>query len=197
MSIVFLWCSLQCNASIPRKTTRPWSADEKLNEVCSWVMRFLTIIRNSDVFQERFQELVKSIQNNPAPDAAGKIRSVRAAKHRMESCQTPLGRFVLYLDAMLTLTCEIVVLRRDKDDGKTVADFLDFLTDSNLVLVAMLADAGDEPTQHLRFFDRESYDIGRIGACCAECQHRLDYLFMRGNCCKLGCRRLSIISQDV
>ena len=81
-------------------------------------MGFLKIIHHSGVFKERFAELVTAIDDNPAPDSSGRIRSVRAANHRMESSQMPLARFVLYHDAMMTVAAEIVCLRRDKTEGK-------------------------------------------------------------------------------
>ena len=86
-----------------RKTTRPWSADPELKELYKAVMDFLKIIESSDVFKQRFAELVEAMHSNPAPDSKGKVRSVRAAMHRMEACQTPIGRFVLYNDVLMTI----------------------------------------------------------------------------------------------
>lgn len=150
------------------------------------VMTFLKVIHHSAVFKERLQELISSMHSNPAADSAGKIRSVRAAMHRMESAQTPLGRFVLYNDAMFTLAAEIVVSRRERSEGKIAAAFLDFMTDEKCIVVAMLADAGDESTLHLRCFDTEQFDVSKIGQFCADYQHRLDWLFLNGNCRRVG-----------
>ena len=102
-----------------RKITRPCNAGPELKELYKAVMDFLKIIESSDVFKQRFAELVEATHNNPAPASKGKIRSVRAARHRMESCQTPIGRFVLYNDALVTLAVGITASRRDnKKKGK-------------------------------------------------------------------------------
>ena len=77
-------------------------------------MSFLKMIESSEVFKERLDILIRRLEDNPAPDSAGKIKSVRAAKHRMESSQAPLARFCLFVDCFLTLGCEIAVLRKNR-----------------------------------------------------------------------------------
>lgn len=75
-----------------RKTSRPWAADQYLNEVHLSLMAFLRMLEYSDNFKERLQDLMTRIRECPVPDSVGKIKSIRSAKHRMESCQTPIGR---------------------------------------------------------------------------------------------------------
>ena len=55
-----------------------------------------------------------------------------------------------------------------------------------MITVGMMADAGDESVQHLRFFDTESYDTGNIGRVCEEYNHCVDHLVAKGNCRQLG-----------
>lgn len=50
----------------------------------------------------------------------------------------------------------------------------------------MMGDAGDEAGLFLLFWDNRSYDTANIGAECRKFVHRIDWLFVRGNCMNLG-----------
>lgn len=179
-------CS-QLAAPTRRKTSRPWQADDYLNRVYSATMSFLKMVESSDVFLERFHDLVGRLgEDNPTPASAGSIRSVKAAKHRFESSQKPLARFCLYVDAFLTLACEIMRLRQNKAEAQRAETFIVGLDSEFLLTIALLADAGDESTIHLRFFDTESYDAAKIGRTCEEFRHRIDYLFVQEHVKQIG-----------
>ena len=179
-----------------RITKRPWAADPVLAELMDRVVfgrhSITRIIETSEGFKGRFQELVQLVDDNPAKRLPHRIRSLRAAKHRHESAQVPLARAVLYMDALLTLAEEILVRRRGEAVAAHALAFLEFIDERKLLLLALLADAGDEATQHLRFFDTERYDASEVARQCAQFQARIDSLFLQGRVLRSGYTRVML-----
>ena len=74
----------------------------------------------------------------------------------------PLGRFVLNFQAILAVANQITRLCRGKPEGKHAEDFLRFITNEKLLLLAMCADAADESNHLLRYVDQESYCVEEL-----------------------------------
>ncbi len=72
------------------------------------------------------------------------VCDLRAAKHRFESSQKPMGRSVLYLEAMLASSSQMYRDRRKVDKvGVAAFTFLNFITEEVVLMIALMADAGD------------------------------------------------------
>ena len=91
--------------SFRRLMTRPYKTDEYLEETVSmWIDSEHSMtqkIQNSFELQSIFSEEVIKAREEPHGNS---IKSLRAAKHRFESLQAPLGRTLLHLPAFLA-TC--------------------------------------------------------------------------------------------
>ena len=72
-------------------------------------------IQRNDLFSERFRSNVEHLGNGIA--RKGDIRNPRAAKHRHESLQKPLGRAVLFWKAVLLTAEQICNERFDRPEG--------------------------------------------------------------------------------
>jgi hypothetical protein len=70
-----------------------------------------TNIEHSYVFKQIFSQHVKRIttelRNHPTAKSSESVRNLRACKVRHESCTRPMGRFILYLSAVLMTLVEI------------------------------------------------------------------------------------------
>ena len=68
---------------------RPYSADVYLTETLQMVIlhrnSITQKIQNSSWFSQRFQRHVQDMQSNPVPSAAGRLRNLSAAKHRLRN----------------------------------------------------------------------------------------------------------------
>ena len=96
-----------------RILSRTLYTDELMTDI---MWRFVTAqssiaqrIQHSEIFSERFRSNVEKV--NSEIGMLGKIKDLRAAKHRHESLQTPLGRSVLFCKAIL-LTAEQIANER-------------------------------------------------------------------------------------
>jgi hypothetical protein len=81
-----------------------------------------------------------------------KLRHVNYAKNRFHSTQKPLGRFVLTLDALIATAVEITIRRKGAPEA-CASEFLASVTEEDVLTIATLADAGDESSAIVRFFD--------------------------------------------
>lgn len=68
------------------------------------------MIQNSVVFQGLFKKNVQLQEGKPG----SRIHNLRAAKHRMESFQKPLGRCVLYFPALMLTNEQIANTKKGK-----------------------------------------------------------------------------------
>ena len=65
---------------------------------------------------------------------------------------------LLWLDAVICTAVEVARDRKGQPEGDKAMVFLDLLTEERLVVLAMLADAGDEAMALTRYLDRESFE---------------------------------------
>eukprot|EP00438_Fugacium_kawagutii_P027341 Skav236346 [mRNA] locus=scaffold918:83052:85145:- [translate_table: standard] len=91
------------------------------------------------------------------------VKDLGFAAHRFESLQKPLSRIVLFWDSFLTTLVEICWQRRGQDEAKACANFLEWLTPEKCILVAMLADAGEENLQLTRLVDYQGFPVDELG----------------------------------
>lgn len=128
------------------------------------------------MFNQRAQEQLES------PVDGRRIRDLQHAKQRFHSTQKPLGRFVLFLDAVLATAHEISVRRAGRAPAVHAAACLDFVTEERVLALAMMADAGDEVSSVVRFFDTDGYDLAAAPATIQDFLGRIDCLFVQRAC---------------
>ena len=143
--------------SCRRFLSRPWAADDVIREC---VMNFARgpasparMLQNSLDLQCHFKRYVRHYK----PELRRPMANLRAAKHRFETFQKPLGRSILLFRPVFALMCHV----SNCADGKPKANakaWLRWLTVVRVVLCAMMADAADEANLPLRYVDNEEYD---------------------------------------
>ena len=104
-----------------------------------------------------FQQLSAGIRL--LPSAKQKQKNLSAAKHRFSSCSKPIGRFILHLDAILATLVWISTTRAGREEAREASATLAALSERDLIMIAMLADVGDEAMCLLRVVDTENYDL--------------------------------------
>ena len=162
-----------------RISRRPWQADETIQQVFSMLIQdktsFANMVKWSPDFQNKFHAWVQKMERSSLHGP--RMRSLSYSKHRFNSTQKPLGRFVLLFEAIIMTALEINTARAGKKEGHAAADFLEFLSAERLVLVGMLADAGDECQQLTLDVESESYDVAQLGASVQRFVTAIDALF--------------------
>ncbi len=136
----------------------------------------IQLIDRSLVWRDEFAKYVKDIES----ENIGAVRNLKAAKHRHESYAKPRGRFVLYMDAVLTVAELMNAARGEAQQG--AKPFLDFVTEEVLIQSAMLADASDEGLLFTRALDAEEVDVAELPRLVSSFVDRLQMLFVEGRC---------------
>ena len=139
-----------------------------------------TIVHSPDIkkiFQNRVQQMTTS-----GDLVAGRIRDLSSAKQRFSSTQKPLCRFVLFFDAVVATAYELQTRRAGTAHGKRGTHFLEFIDEERMLTLAMLADAGDEASAVVRFFDTRDHDISEAPVILSDFLSRIDVLFLRRGC---------------
>jgi hypothetical protein len=147
---------------IPRITSRPWQADAYLKSTIATLIlgkgSCCMKIEHSEVFKAIFARFVKRMRSendlHPASVSARSVRNLRACKVRFDSCTKPMGRFILYLPAVISTLIEVMTTRAGSKSGHTATEHLQFIDSERVIAVSMLADAGDEALMLARFLTR-------------------------------------------
>ena len=184
--------------SFRRVLKRPYAADAVLERLmenhCLGKDSMVQVISNSADFRCWFEHCVKAQSASKGTEGFGdRVRNLKAAKHRFESVSTPLGRMLLYLPAFL-MTCQ----KRKKDKaGQLARQYLEDLTQEQLVQLALLADAGDEGLLLVRAMDHETLDAAEISTQVTAFIDRITVLFQHRAALQSGYTQhiLSLIEQ--
>ena len=100
--------------------------------------------------------------------------------------QKPLGRTVLHMEALMCCALWCTVNRPDQAVCADAERFLEFLSEERILTLAMLADAGDEVMQIVRYLDTEDHDISEVPAHLDGFLHRMDNLFIKRKALDFG-----------
>lgn len=177
--------------SFRRVLKRPYAADPVLEGLmenhCLGKDSMVQVISNSADFRLWFEDCVKTQSASNGTEGFGdKIRNLKAAKHRFESVSTPLGRMLLYLPAFL-MTCQKMAEKRKKDkSGQLARQYLEDLTQEQLIQLALLADAGDEGLLLVRAMDHENLDAAEISTHVTAFIDRITALFQHRGALESG-----------
>ena len=77
---------------------------------------------------------------------------------------------------------DVLLQRKGTQPSKVAKDWLLWVDERKLVLLAMMNDAGDELSQLIRFFDSESHDSARVSFCISSFTSTCDMLFIERGC---------------
>ena len=141
------------------------------------------IIWNSHVFKEWFQQFCKEVETTHGQ--GNTVKNLKASKHRFESYQTPLGRLLLWLPAVIWTTHHIATVREGSSDAKIILRWAEHLNAEKLLMLAMMADASDEGLCLIRQVDDESTDIASLQSLVVSFLERTDMLFEQGGCLRV------------
>lgn len=176
-----------------RLTGRLFSADPYMSSVLEKYVRgkrsIAIAIEKSLELKEVYARYVTKCQ-----DSCGiTVRNLSQRKHRADSLQKPLGRFILTHDAMRLTAKWITCNRVGTVDAEVAAAFLkDFGPEEHLQL-GMMADAGDETIQLVRFCDVEGLDLAKAPEECRLLDERITYLFDGKRCLEtMGYTKLAL-----
>jgi hypothetical protein len=85
------------------------------------------------------------------------VANMRAAGHRFESMQKPLGRSCFHIHACIKTALHIMRARTD-DSSKRAKAWLTWINSEKCLLAAMMADASDQTLMFTRILDNEQMD---------------------------------------
>lgn len=117
-------------------------------------------IQHSIELQRVFTGFVKTSEHRLC-DAV--VHNLRAAKHRFESFQKPLGRTCLHLPAVVNTALHCYATRTDKFSVRA-GKWLQWLSTEKCLMAAMLADAADQSMMLTRVLDNEDMDPAALNA---------------------------------
>jgi hypothetical protein len=141
-------------------------------------------IQHSDTYRERF---AANVQRMEGGTSGSRLTNLRAVKHRMESLQKPMGRSVLYFQALMLTNEQIANERKEASDGKSAEEFDRSMTSERALMLSMMADCSDENMRLVRFCDEgEECHIEELAD---EAEHFLEKcsaLFVDGACFQAG-----------
>ncbi len=163
-----------------RCSQKPEAADEFLTTLVRTLFSskdsITQRIHNSHQWTQAFKEYADDIDAKIGPQ----VSNLKAAKHRHESFNKPKCRFVLYLDAFITVATHMV--RKGGDYKRFGNMFLDYINEEVAVQAAMLADASCEGLQFVRKMDNEETDLSEVNSALGEYLLRLETLFVKEQC---------------
>jgi hypothetical protein len=164
-----------------RVIKRPWAADDVLNQIMERVISssssIVQRIEHSDTFSNVFAKFCSKQESSVD---GSRIRNLRSQKNRFASYSKPLGRTTLFMDSVIRTAQWISVQRRGEDVAHDALAFLDFLNEEVCLLLSMMAEASDEATRLIRYFDTEAYDAANIHEEICVFVNRLKHLFLDG-----------------
>ena len=141
-------------------------------------------IQYSDVLRQVYARNLRALQYSPLWNQMSD--KWFAAKHRFDTWSMPFARVCLTLDAVIQTAQSAHEERRNERIGKTGEQFLDLLSEETVVLIGMLADAGEENLQLVRKLDSEKTTSGSLAAEMQNFVMKLEVLFMNGAVLKSG-----------
>ena len=143
--------------SARRLLSRPWAADPYLKDVVMMCCRGrkspARIIQCSGEVRRVFTRFVRG----SAGAVLSSVTNMRAAGHRYESFQKPIGRTCLHLHSTIR-TALYLTLHRNDESAKSCKEWLVWLSTERCLQLAMMADASDQVLVLVRLLDNENVD---------------------------------------
>ena len=165
-------------ARIRRLLSRTWHGDPMLSEMFANFVATSSItqlIENSHVFKAMWRN---TQAYNRIISERG-LRNLRASQNRFCSHVKPLGRLVLYMEAVIQVAVDIIAQRPSQRPREIAEDFLSRICAESTLQLALMAEAGDEVSHLLRLCDK-GLDTAELLAHVGDFAARIDYLFLNG-----------------
>ena len=157
---------------------RPWACNEYLSMIGTSLLSasssFAQLLQHSTDYQAWYQECSRRSSHRAVTTTFGHLR---AAKHRFESMASPLSRLCLDWEACIGLLVRLSQERASEAAGAYAIATLEALDEELVLQCALLADACDETTALIRFFDSAEVDNARIAQEVKRFRNRLTKLF--------------------
>ncbi|CAK9022737.1 unnamed protein product [Durusdinium trenchii] len=162
-----------------RVLSRPWNVMPELSEAWSMFVgdssSVVRMIQKSGVLSVKFHEHCQAIESVPV--SAKRIRNLAFKKQRFDSVSKPLGRGILFLEAVLQTAIWATIHRRSEEDGKNASAFLTWIDEKRIILLGMCADCADAAMGLVRSFDSENHDPAALHFQAERFLSELHYLF--------------------
>ena len=175
-----------------RITQRPWQADEETQDVVDTLItgkQSLTMLfSNSPALQGYLQSNIDKLDGGGGAKPGGLASGIR--KHRYDSTQMPLARQVLRHQANVATAIQLAQAYKGDHIALCCEYFLFYVSGQEgirrLLLLAMLADAGDEASLLVRAQDESMADPANTAFLVASFVRRVQALFLEGSCWRAG-----------
>lgn len=115
-----------------------------------------------------------------------RIRDLGLAKQRFDSHSRPLGRLIVWFEAVVMTAVWISTHRRGEDVAQCADEFLVYITEERLLQLAMVADGGDDALGLTRFLDTEDYELAQLPMELHAFINKLNGQFVQGLCVSTG-----------
>ena len=166
-----------------RNLSRGWAADPALEEI---IQRFVLgphsptrLIQYSSQFKQLFATNIRKLEADLSEVKAHEfVKDLGFAAHRFESLQKPLSRIVLFFPAFLTTLVQVAWQRKGSEEGTQALDFIQWLSPAKCLLMAMMADAGQENLELTRMVDYQNFPVEDLGFNLSSFVARLKHLFV-------------------
>eukprot|EP00959_Pyramimonas_sp_CCMP1952_P358719 7511179-Pyramimonas_sp.AAC.2 len=119
------------------------------------------MVHNSVHLRQMFNMYVKQHSNGVVNSAC---TNMRAAKHRFESFQKPIGRTCLHLHACIRTALHIWLHSNNPDAKDRAKKWLLWINCERCLMAAMMADASDQAMALTRSMDTEKLDPASLNA---------------------------------
>ncbi|CAE7368280.1 unnamed protein product [Symbiodinium sp. CCMP2592] len=147
-----------------RLMSRPFKAINELDEVYSTLISgsssITRTIQSSQVLSNAFAGYCARVESSAVKSK--RIKNLSFRKHRFDSFQKPTSRMILWFEAVIMTAVHASVHRKDDRDGQRARDFLEYISEERMLLLAMAADFSDETTALIRMLDSEEHDVSAV-----------------------------------
>ena len=169
-----------------RISGKAWSSDPRIWEVFDFLVSssnsVTRLVENSDDIKSIFNKYAQQSHHN----IEGKhVRSMMFSKERFDSTSKPAARLILWFEALVATCIEVSTTRTSAPQARA-NDFLEWITESRLLTMALIADASDESLGVTRFLDADSYDVAEAPTYLDNFMRRLHAMFIDAGCWKVG-----------
>ena len=148
-----------------RIISRPWNADPYLRDVALMMAQgrssVAKLVQNSTETSRVFAGYVKSSSSSVVTSA---IKNMRAASHRFESWQKPLGRTALFMHASIKTALYVASRPASDDNTDKAKEWLEWVDSERCLMLAMMADVADEGMCLTRVLDNEDVDTASLNS---------------------------------
>ncbi|CAE7822111.1 unnamed protein product [Symbiodinium sp. CCMP2592] len=145
-----------------RLSANPWAVDPYLSQTFLFYIggaeSMTHVIQHSPDLRHVFSENTCSVDSGTplSQQTLNRMRCLDYAPHRFESKCKPLCRFVLVFESIWRTALDIMVRRAGTEPARKAQAFVEGADVESLLQLALLADAGLQSMELVRFYDGDS-----------------------------------------